>query len=119
MLVREIAEALALRFEGDGNTTITGVAPLDAAGPNQISFAGGRKAFDSARQSAAGCLIVPPDFEDTTGRTLIRADQPRAAFAAAVKLLHPPPSLRPGVHPTAVIRDGAHVDSGAEIAPHA
>jgi UDP-3-O-[3-hydroxymyristoyl] glucosamine N-acyltransferase len=64
MLVREIAEALALRFEGDGNTAVTGVAPLEAAGAHQITFVGGRKAFESARGSAAGCLIVPQDFED-------------------------------------------------------
>ena len=118
MLVREIAEALALRFEGDGNTAVESVGPLDSAGPNQISFVGGRKAFDGARQSAAGCLFAPQDFEDTTGRAIIRANQPRAAFAAAVKLLHPPPPIQPGVHPTAVIRDGAHVDAGAEIGPH-
>ena len=117
MLVRDIAASLALRFEGDGNTDIASAAPLETAGPDQIAFVGNRRAFESARASKAGCLIVPHDFENMEGRTTICAKQPRAAFAAAVALLHPRPALKPGIHATAVIDPTAHVDATAEIGP--
>ena len=117
MLVRDIAEALALRFEGDGATEITSAAPLETARPDQIAFVGNRKAFDAARASKAGCLMVPQEFENTEARTLVCAKQPRAAFAAAVALLHPRPALKPGIHASAVIDPTAHVDPTAEIGP--
>ena len=117
MLVREIAEALGLPFEGDGSVSIASAAQLETAGPDQVAFAGSRKVFEAAQRSAAGCLIVPQEFEDTTGRALIRAGQARGAFAAAVGLLHPRRALRPGIHVTAALEDGAEVDATAEVGP--
>lgn len=119
MLVREIAAALALRFEGDGSIEIRGAAPLESAGSDQISFVGAGKAFEAARASGAGCLIAPDDFEDASGRALIRARQPRGAFAAAVALLYPRPAVRPGVHATAVVDSEAAVDPSSEVGPRA
>ena len=117
MLVREIAEALALRFEGDGSVEIRGAAPLESADRDQISFVGGRKAFEAARASGAGCLIAADDYDDASSRTLIRARQPRGAFAAAVALLYPRPAVRAGVHATAVVDPEAAVHPSVEIGP--
>ena len=43
----------------------------------------------SAASSKAGCLIVPPDFENSDQRTVIRAKNPRTAVARAIARLHP------------------------------
>ena len=121
MKVRELALKLGLRFEGDGEREITGAAPVDAASPEDLTFAG-PKAFAAARATNAGCAIVPAAFENT-GQTVLRAENPRLAFAGAIGLLFPPPPLVAGAHPTAVIdptvqvadisRDGPHVSIGA------
>jgi len=116
--VRELAEWLSAAFEGDPEKELSGVAALETAGAADLAFVGSRKAAQQAQSSAAGCLIVPPDYQNPGGQTLIRVEQPRAAFARAVGRFHPPPQLAPGVHPTAVIAPGAQIAPDVAIGPH-
>jgi UDP-3-O-[3-hydroxymyristoyl] glucosamine N-acyltransferase len=118
MLVRELAAALATTFEGDGERRLSGVADIEAAGSNELSFAANRKALEKAQLSAAGCLIVPENYSNP-GRTIIRAANPRGAFAQAVSLLYPRRPVQPGIHPPAVVSHSAIIDPSAEIGPHA
>ncbi|MGB9605778.1 MAG: UDP-3-O-(3-hydroxymyristoyl)glucosamine N-acyltransferase, partial [Bryobacteraceae bacterium] len=117
--MRELAEWLAATYEGDGEKELTGVAPLETAGASELSFVANRKAAQQAQASAAGCLIVPPDFPNPGGRTLIRVAEPRTAFARAVARFHPPPALTPGVHPTAVVHPAAEIGEQVEVGPYA
>lgn len=117
--VREIAGLLDAVFEGDGDLEISAAASIESAGPSEISFIGNRKAFSQAEQSRAGCLIVPPGFPNPTGRTVIRAAQPRSAFATVVARLHPKTPPPPGIHPTAVVSPTAKIAPGCSIGPHA
>jgi UDP-3-O-[3-hydroxymyristoyl] glucosamine N-acyltransferase len=114
MRVSDIAEQLGLAFEGDGGRDIAGVAPLDAAAAEEISFAGGGKALKGVPTSAAGCIVVPLDFENAAGLTVIRAKDPRGAFAKVIRLLSPPapPS---GIHPTAVVGRDCEIGEGVSI----
>ncbi len=117
MRVRELAECLGAEFEGDGEKAIGGIAPLESAGAEDLSFVGSRKAAGQSESSAAGCLIVPLDFENKFGRTVIRVQEPRTAFARAVNRLHPPPEFTPGIHPTAVVATDAALGEGVAIGP--
>jgi UDP-3-O-[3-hydroxymyristoyl] glucosamine N-acyltransferase len=118
MRVRELAEWLAAAFEGDGERDVAGAAPLETAVATELSFVGNRKAAEQAQASAAGCLIVPVDFPNPGGRTLIRAAVPRAAFARAVGRLHPKLPVLLGIDPSAAIAEGAEIGPGASIGPH-
>jgi UDP-3-O-[3-hydroxymyristoyl] glucosamine N-acyltransferase len=115
--VREIAASLRAEYEGNGELEIMGAAPLESAGPSDVSFASGA-ALARVGASQAGCLILPHDFSNTDGRTAIRASQPRGAFAAALKLIYPAEPVRAGVHATASIASTASVDPTCEIGPH-
>jgi len=115
--VDEIAEHLKAGFEGAGDLDMTGVAPLESAGPSEIAFIGNRKAAAQAGESRAGCLLVTHEFP--AGRTVIRVDDPRSGFASVIGLLYPRPPLIPGVHPTAVIGQDTEVAPSAAIGPHA
>jgi UDP-3-O-[3-hydroxymyristoyl] glucosamine N-acyltransferase len=115
--VTEIAAELKAVWEGDGRLDITGVAPLESAGPREIAFVGNRKAAAGAHLSSAGCLLVTPDFPK--GRTLIRVDDPRGACARVIRLLYPQPVVKPGIHPTAVIAASADIAESVSIGPHA
>ena len=108
-----------MAFEGDGDIELTCVAPVDAAGPGDLSFISNRKAAQQAASSGAGCLIVPPDFAKTADRTLIRATAPRATLARAIGWLYPAARPTPGVHPTAAVAPGVRIDSSVSIGPHA
>jgi len=116
MRVAEIAAFLRARFEGDGDASIAGVAPVESAGPNELSFVGNRKAAAAAMQSGAGCLLVNDEFP--SGRTLIRAGDPRAAFARVIGLLYPPKRPQAGIHATAVIGRDAVIAESASVGQH-
>jgi UDP-3-O-[3-hydroxymyristoyl] glucosamine N-acyltransferase len=117
MRVRELAEWLGATFEGDGERELTGVQSLENAGGEDLSFVSNMKALGQAESSAAGCLIVPPEFPP--GRTVIRAGVPRTAFARAVSRLVPAPQHRPGINPTAAVSPQAEIGEDVEIGPHA
>jgi len=115
LLVREIAEYLGATFDGDGERRMESVAPLESAGSHQLSFVGNRRARRDAHNSAAGCLIVMPDFSNEGGRTVIRCLDPRGAFARIVHLLQPPPKAVPGIHATAVVGEDCEIDETASV----
>jgi len=114
MLVRELANWLNAAWEGDGELDLTGVAPIEDAGPHDLSFVARRNKSPSTR---AGCLLVPPDFPDQSVRALIRTQDPRGSMARAISTLLPPPSWTPGIHPTAVIDLTAVISAEAWIGP--
>ena len=118
MRVRELAERLGATFEGDGEKDLRGAASVEDAGGDELAFIGSRKAARQFEASAAGCLIVPFDLPNPGGRTMIRAAEPRLAFARAIALLYPAAPPEPGIHPTAVIAAGAEIAPGATIGPH-
>jgi UDP-3-O-[3-hydroxymyristoyl] glucosamine N-acyltransferase len=97
---------------------IRDVAPLESAGPADLAFAAGRKASREGEASRAGCLIVPLDFPNPDRRTLIRARDPRGAFARAVRLFRPGGRRVPGIHPGAQIAADALLGTDVTIDAH-
>ena len=118
MRVRELAEWLGATFEGDGEKELGGVAPLESAGDGELSFIGNRKAMQQADFSAAGCLIVPADYPSPTRRTVIRASEPRTAFARAMSRFYPTMEIKPGIHPSAAIGNNVEIGALASIGAH-
>lgn len=115
--VRELAAWLDCRFEGDGERWINSAAALDEAGADQVAFVASRKAAAQAVRSAAGCLIVAEEFDNAGGRTVIRARDPRQAFARVLCRLYPRMRPTPGVHPSSVVAPDAVLGSGVSIGP--
>jgi UDP-3-O-[3-hydroxymyristoyl] glucosamine N-acyltransferase len=115
--VKDLAAFLEAPFEGDGERVLRRVTALEDAGPDDLSFVTSARTFKRAQASAAGCLLVPADFENAAQRTVVRTPQPRAAAARAIPKLHPKIEPPPGVHPSAVIGPGAILEPGTHIAP--
>ena len=113
----ELAAQLCLPLRGDAGRLLTGAATLENAGPGDLAFAGGPKYFEAAIRSAAGCIIATPEFPGTDAQTVIESSQPRAHFAQALALLYPARPICPGIHPSAVIEQGARIDPTAEVGP--
>ena len=95
----------------------SGVAPLRAAGPNDVSFLDNRRYVQALDETAAGAVIVTADLSDRVpaGTIAIVTAAVSEGWARVAELFHPRPPTRPGVHPTATIEDGACVDPSAEI----
>jgi UDP-3-O-[3-hydroxymyristoyl] glucosamine N-acyltransferase len=110
----ELAEALQARLDGDPAQVVTGVAPLESAGPDQISFLIDARYHDAARASRAGAFLVASDAADLPAPTL-RCPAPQQALIDLVGMFHPVPAPPPGVHPTAVVAPEAQVDPTASV----
>ncbi len=95
------------------------VAPLQIAGPDDVSFLDNRKYLSALEATKAGAVIVHPAMADKvpSGTVALVTRQPYLAWAKIAALFHPLPPLIPGVHPTAVIDPTAAIDPGCEIGP--
>ena len=109
-----IAEALGLTLDGDPSREVTGVAPLESAGPEQISFLTHARYRERARASRAGAFLAPLDAADLPAPTL-RSAAPQHALIDLLLLFHPPARHASGVHPSAIVAAEARVDKTASI----
>ncbi len=98
---------------------LSGIAPLQSAGPEDVSFLDNRKYIDALATTGAGAVIVRPEMAASVPATAVAivTDDPYPAWARVAALFHPVPPVRPGIHPSAVIDAAARVDPSAEIAP--
>ena len=103
----------------DGDLLLSGVAPLQTAGPAEVSFLDNRKYADALAESRAGAVVVHPDMAERVPASAVAivAAAPYAAWARVAALFHPLPPLRPGVHPSAVVAPDALIDPSAEVGP--
>ena len=94
-----------------------GVAPLGAAGPEEVSFFDNKRYLPALAATAAGSVIIHPDHADKVpeGCIAIVTTQPYEGWARVAALFHPPPPLAPGVHPWASVDPSAVIDPSAEI----
>ena len=113
----ELAGLVAGRLEGDPAVAIRGVASLEAAGPDDVSFVTGPRHRAAAEQSRAAAFLIPADLE-LPGRPVIRVAHPLRAVARLLAVFHPAPAPAPGIHPTAVIADSARVAADATVMAH-
>ncbi len=100
---------------GDGALELGRVAPLEEAGPRDLSFLSNRKYRRAFEASRAGAVLVEPEEEAPPGRTLLRAKNAYLAFARIATLFHPPAEAVPGLSPHAVVQPGARVDPTAQV----
>jgi len=117
-----IVAALGGELHGDAALRIDGLAPLDAAGPQQLSFLSNPKYRQQLAASRAGCVIVGAAMrEQALARgACIVADDPYLYFARATQLWkrEHARSSGPAIHPSAVIDPEAVVEEGVRIGPH-
>jgi UDP-3-O-[3-hydroxymyristoyl] glucosamine N-acyltransferase len=113
----ELAERVGGAAEGDGALRFEGVAALEAAGPEHVSFFSNRKYRAAFEGSRAGAVVVEPEERVPSGRTVLRVRNAYLAFAKITTLFHPPPAALPEVAPSAVIHPSARVHPSAQVLP--
>lgn len=98
---------------------LSGVAPLQTARPDQVSFLDDRRYLTALAATKAGAVILRPELADRVpeGTAAIAVAEPYRAWARVAALFHPPLPETPGIHNTAVIAANALIDPTAEIGP--
>lgn len=122
LLVEELGDFGARRAgpEPSGEVILTGVASLEEAGPEDLSFAAGARLRGRAEASGAGVLLVSPELEDlAVDRLVVVVDDPALAMTRAVTLVVGRPRPEPRVHETAVVAASATLGSDVSLGPYA
>ena len=84
-----------------------------------MSFLDNRRYTSALDQTLAGAVIVHPDMAARVpaGTAAIQTSEPYAAWARVAALFYPLPAVSSGIHPSAVVAEGARVDPSAEVGP--
>src|SRR3954470_20942390 len=110
--LKEIAERLECRLEGDGEIEIARVAGIEEAGPGDLTFFANAKYVAALRATRASAVILGERAEAAPCR-MLRAPNPYFAFARAMELFAPRTAVPAGVHRLADVGHGATIDSSA------
>jgi UDP-3-O-[3-hydroxymyristoyl] glucosamine N-acyltransferase len=117
----EIAKAAGARLVGDGTREVSGIASLESATAEDLTFVEDERRLEQALQSAAGAVIAGEFAASArTAKPLLVTKQPRLAFIRAVRLIRPSRGQAfPGVHSTAVVPTSVKVGKRVSIGPYA
>lgn len=116
--VRQLAEKLGGSVEGDGKAAIRGLASLDSAGPEDVTFILDARRAGQLADCRAGAAIVGPDCPPAA-MPLIRVADVAAAVAVVLAELAEPEDLPgAGVHPSAEVGEDAKLGKGVAIGPN-
>jgi UDP-3-O-[3-hydroxymyristoyl] glucosamine N-acyltransferase len=118
MRLAELAAALACELRGDGGIEITRAAPIESAGPGDITFVANPRYLRFLADLRAAAVILTPDAPDVAMPSL-RTVEPYVAFARTVELFYEPVPVPDGIDSTAQIAADAEIGPRASIGAYA
>jgi UDP-3-O-[3-hydroxymyristoyl] glucosamine N-acyltransferase len=131
MTLAELTQRFGGTVLGDAGRTITGLAPLDAAGPKQLAFLANPKYLAQALSTQAAAVLISdadldrlraelPATDTAQTPVFIVTPNPYAYFARVAQLFSAAamPKAPTGIHPTATVDPDAKVAASASIGPH-
>ena len=110
--VTELAKFLGGVVQGDGAVLISGLAALENAGPESLTFLANPKYASKVAETSAGAVLMLPGG-DRYGRTAIEVSNPYLGFAKLLTLFYTSPHEPAGVLPGAIVCDTAVIGTGA------
>ncbi|HEY7335489.1 MAG TPA: UDP-3-O-(3-hydroxymyristoyl)glucosamine N-acyltransferase [Bryobacteraceae bacterium] len=114
MKLSDLAAALGCGLAGDGSIEIAGVAGMERAEPDELTFLANPKYAHRAKDTHAGAILVAAPVEGLPVAQLISSN-PYLDFARALALFYQPPRPKPGIHPLACVATSACVGDHASI----
>ena len=116
MKLREIAERLECRLDGDGEIDIRRVAGIEEAGPGDLTFFTNPK-YASALSKTGASAVILADTAGAAPCAMLRVRQPYLAFAKAIELFAGDDRPTAGIHRLAEVAPTAIVSSDASVGP--
>ena len=118
--LKELANHCQATLPEDADTTlkIHDVAPLDTAGPKDISFLDNRKYIDQFKNSRAGACIIHPEMAEFAPENTIclLSPLPYKTYALVAQAFYPlTTTIRTKIAPSAIIDDTATIGKNCQI----
>ena len=118
MTLRDLAAVIGAEFIGEaGEAEVLGLTSLEAMAPGHVVYLAEPRGLPEVEAGPALAVIVPSAVATST-KPLLRAADARLAFARALAQLVPELRLPAGVHPTALVGEGAEIDPRATVSAH-
>ena len=116
-----IAERVDGKLLGDGNIVVRGIAPLDRAGPDEVSLLAHARYTNWYASTRAGVVLVSPEFIDSPGRPGARVvvANPTESMQLLLRHFHRSERRPTGIHPTAMIAESARLGTDVTIEAYA
>jgi UDP-3-O-[3-hydroxymyristoyl] glucosamine N-acyltransferase len=112
--LRDLAERLACRLEGDGETEIVRVAGIQDARPGDVTFLANSKYEPILAHTRASAVLLR-DEAPAAPCAMLRTPDPYLAFARAVGLFAPAWRPAPGIHAMAAVAADARIGRNVSI----
>jgi UDP-3-O-[3-hydroxymyristoyl] glucosamine N-acyltransferase len=116
MKLRELADRLACRLEGDGELEIHGVAGMEHAIPGHLTFLANPKYAAKVKHTKASAILVSEALTGMEIASLV-SENPYLDFARALAVFYQPPRPAPGIHPLACIAPSAVLGPNCSVGP--
>ena len=106
--------------DGAADKQLADVAPLETAGPDEVTFLDNRKYIETFSRSRAGAAFVDERFAERApaGMALLLTKEPYKAYALAAQAFYPVKPVVPRIAPTAIVDPAATVPADCEIGPY-
>ena len=115
-----VAAAVGGTLAGDGSAVVAGIAPLDRATEQHLSFVASPKYAPLFAASKAGVVLVTPELADAPSavRARVVVAKPHDALLSLIPHFHEAPSREAGIHATVVIGRGVVLGANIAIGPY-
>lgn len=117
-LLSELVAQLGGELVGE-DVTIQRVGTLGNAKAGQIAFLANDKYRHQLATTQASAVIVSPHDAKDSPVPVIVTDNPYLYFARVAQLIYPASTVKPGIHPSAVIAETAEIEPDVQIDAHA
>ena len=114
--LREVAERLACRLDGDGDVDVNRVTGIDVAQAGDLTFFANPR-YESALRSTQATAVILADDAAAASCSMLRSPTPYLAFARAVGLFADVVIPPPGVDPATSIAPDVSLGDGVSIGP--
>jgi UDP-3-O-[3-hydroxymyristoyl] glucosamine N-acyltransferase len=112
--LRDLAERLGCRLDGDGDIDISRVATIQEAGPGDVTFLANPK-YESALKATRASAVLLREDAPRAPCAMLRTADPYLAFARAVGLFAPAWRPAAGIHPQSAVAADARIGRDVSI----
>lgn len=115
--VSDLARIVGAEIEGDPDRRLRDVAPLETAGPEDLTFFARTSLRAHAEKTNAGALLATRTCDlEGVASSVLRVDDPELAFAQLLPLFRPGPESASGIHPSATLGRGVKIGADVTLA---
>lgn len=117
--IEQIAAAIGAEAHGAAQVAVTGAAEPADARADELALAMKPEYAENLAAGAARAAILweGADWQALGLEAAILVARPRYSMAGVTRLMDPGPGWDPGIHPTAVIADGAELGADVAVGP--